>query len=86
MAWTIDYAGSVRKSVEKLHPSDRRRIREFIEGRLAVSDSPRAIGKALSGPLSTLWRYRVGDYRIICDIQDNKLIVLVLAIGIRRDV
>ncbi|MBX3568169.1 MAG: type II toxin-antitoxin system RelE/ParE family toxin [Rhizobiaceae bacterium] len=86
MTWTIEYARSVRKSVEKLHPSERRRIREFVEGRLVGIDNPRTIGKALSGPLATLWSYRVGDHRIICDIQDDKLVVLVLAIGNRREV
>lgn len=57
-----------------------------MEKRVARSDDPRSLGKALSGPLGDLWRYRIGDCRIICDIQDGVLIVLVLQIGKRRDV
>jgi mRNA interferase RelE/StbE len=53
---------------------------------VATLDDPRQTGKALKGPLGDLWRYRVGDYRIICDIQDRVLIVLVLQIGNRREV
>jgi mRNA interferase RelE/StbE len=86
VAWTIEYARSVRKSVEKLDAPTRRRIRAYIEDRIAVAEDPRALGKALTGPLGGLWRYRVGDHRVICDIQDDRRAVLVLAIGHRRDV
>jgi mRNA interferase RelE/StbE len=51
-----------------------------------VLDDPRSLGKALTGPLGGLWRYRVGDYRVICDIQDGALCVLVLQVGNRREV
>lgn len=51
-----------------------------------MSDNPRSTGHGLAGPLSGLWRYRVGDYRIICDIQDHKLVVLVVEIGHRSDI
>ena len=86
MAWTLEYARSARKSVEKLDPETRRRIREFLENRLATLDDPRALGKPLKGPLATFWRYRVGDYRILCDVQDKRLVILVVAIGNRREV
>jgi mRNA interferase RelE/StbE len=58
----------------------------FLDERIAPSDDPRSIGQALSGPLRRYWRYRVGDYRLICDLQDGKLVVLVLEIGNRRDI
>jgi mRNA interferase RelE/StbE len=58
----------------------------FLDERIALSDDPRSIGQALSGPLRRYWRYRVGDYRLICDLQDGKLVVLVLEIGNRRDI
>lgn len=86
MAWTIEYAASVRKSVKKLDPQTRLRIQEFLDGKIAELDDPRRVGGALTGPLGGLWRYRVGDYRIICGIQDKKIVILVVAIDHRRDV
>ena len=86
MAWTINYAKTARDQLRKLDKSAARRIVDFMDERVAVSDDPRRIGKALKGPLGDLWRYRVGDYRIICDIQDGVLTVLVLQIGNRKEV
>jgi len=86
VAWTIEFAQSVRKSVEKLDPQTRKRIKAYLEQRIAVLDDPRSKGKALTGPLGGLWRYRVGDYRIICEIQDRRLVILVVTIEHRRDV
>lgn len=87
MAWTIDYNQEARKFVEKLDPQTRRRIRAFLDERVAPLVSPRMIGSALSGPtLGHLWRYRVGDYRILCELQDRRLVVLVVEIGHRSDV
>ena len=86
MAWTIEFAQSVRKSVEKLDPQTRKRIRDYLDQRIAVLDDPRSQGKGLTGPLGGLWRYRVGDYRIICEIQDRKLVILVVTIEHHRDV
>jgi mRNA interferase RelE/StbE len=57
-----------------------------MDERVALSDDPRRMGKALKGPLGDLWRYRVGDFRVICDIQDGVLVVLVLQIGNRREI
>ena len=57
-----------------------------MDERIAVLENPRNNGKALTGQLGGLWRYRVGDYRIICDIKDEELYVLVVKIGNRRDV
>lgn len=86
MAWALEYARSARKSVEKRDPQTRHHIRDFLENRIAVLDNPREAGKPLKGPLATFWRYRVGDYRIICDVQDNRLVILVVTIGHRGDV
>jgi mRNA interferase RelE/StbE len=85
LAWTIEYAESVRKQLRKLDKSDARRIVDFMDQRVA-SDDPRRLGKALKGPLGDLWCYRVGDFRVICEIQDGVLTVLVLQIGNRREV
>lgn len=87
MAWTIEYVNSAQKTVKKLSKQDRSRIRQFLEERLAPLDNPRQLGTALQGDkLGAYWRYRVGDFRIICDIQDNRLVVLVIEIGHRRDI
>lgn len=86
MAWTIEYAESVRKPVAKLDPQTRKRIRSYLEDKISTLDNPRSVGKALTGPLSGLWRYRVGDYRIICDIIDQRLVVLVVKIDHRGSV
>lgn len=87
MVWTIEYKQAVQKSVAKLDPVIRKRIRQFLEERLASADDPRQIGDRLQGPeLGHYWRYRVGDYHIICDIQDQRLVVLVIEIGHRREV
>ncbi|HEY1208678.1 MAG TPA: type II toxin-antitoxin system RelE/ParE family toxin [Terracidiphilus sp.] len=86
MAWTIEYAESAQKQLRKLDRAAARRILDFMDKRVAQSDDPRAMGKALNGPLGDLWRYRVGEFRVICDIQDKVLTVLVLRVGNRREV
>ncbi len=86
MAWTVEYAETVRKQLRKLEKSLARRIVDFMDERVATSDDPRQVGKALKGPLGDLWSYRVGDFRILCDIQNGKLTVLVLQVGNRREV
>lgn len=86
MAWTIDYTDSARKQLLKLDKQIARRIVDFMDTRIASVDDPRSTGKALSGPLGGFWRYRIGDYRVICDIQDTALRVLVVEIGNRREV
>jgi mRNA interferase RelE/StbE len=87
VVWTIEYRADARKSVEKLDSQTRKRIRNFLESRLATLEDPRTTGKALKGSeLGSFWRYRVGDYRILCDIQDQRLVVLVIEIGHRREI
>lgn len=86
MAWTIDYTETAKTELSKLNKQIARRIVDFIDERIAGQENPRNTGKALTGPLGSLWRYRVGDYRVICDIQDSALRILVVRIGNRRDV
>ena len=86
MAWTIEYAETAKKQLRKLDKPSARRIVDFMDERIAPSGDPRAMGKALRGPLGDLWRYRVGDFRMICDLQDGVLTVLVLQVGNRREV
>jgi mRNA interferase RelE/StbE len=86
LAWKIEYAETARKQLRKLDKLTARRLVDFMDKRVVPSDDPRAMGKALKGPLGDLWRYRVGDFRILCDLQDGVLTVLVLRVGNRREV
>jgi mRNA interferase RelE/StbE len=86
LAWTIEYADTAKKQLRKLDKIAARRIVDFMDERVAPSEDPRGMGKALKGPLGDLWRYRVGDFRVLCDIQDGMLTVLVLRVGNRREV
>lgn len=87
MAWRIELTATAVKQISKLDKSEAKRITSFLRQRLATLDDPRSTGKALTGPqLGAYWRYRVGDYRIICEIQDDALCVLGIETGNRRDV
>ena len=86
MVWTVEYAESALRELRKLDRQVARRIVDFMDERIAAAEDPRSTGKALSGSLGELWRYRVGDYRIVCDIVDQKLNVLVVRIGHRGDI
>jgi mRNA interferase RelE/StbE len=87
LAWTIDYTETARKQLLKLDRQVARRILDFMDERIAGQEDPRSSGKALTGPiLGVFWRYRVGDCRIICDIQDGALRILVIEIGDRKSV
>lgn len=86
MVWRISYAQTAMQQLRKLDRSVAARILKYMDERIAVQDDPRRLGKALSGPMGDLWRYRVGDFRVVCHIQDNELCVLVVRIGKRKDV
>lgn len=86
MAWTIEYTDTAREQLRKLDKPMARRIVDFLDERVSLADNPRQTGKALTGPLGGLWRYRVGDYRVICEIQDGALRVLVVQLGNRSQV
>lgn len=82
MAWWIEYARAARKDISGLDRQTARRIRSFLEERLANLDDPRSIGEALKGSrLESFWKYRVGDWRIIASIEDKVLRILVVRIG-----
>ncbi len=77
MRWQIKFEKSARYSLEKLDKPIRKQIENYLD-KLSQLDNPRQRGKGLTGSRSGQWRYRVGDYRVICEIQDNILVVLVL--------
>lgn len=85
MAWTIEYTARSRGQLDRLGRPASRCIDRFLEERIAPLDNPRETGKALRGR-PRRWVYRVGDYRIICDIQDAALIILVVEIDHRSRV
>lgn len=84
MAWTIDYTDTAKTQLRKLDRNTASRIIDYMDGRVARSDDPRRLGRMLTGPMGRFWRYRVGACRVICDIQDDLVRVLVLRVG-RRD-
>ena len=63
-----------------------RRILRFFSERIETSEDPRRFGQALRHALKGLWRYRIGDYRVICQIENQRLLVLILGLGHRREV
>ena len=85
MKWRIEFEKGARISLEKLDKSVRQQIEKYLDRLLTLSD-PRQRGKALTGIRSGQWRYRAGDYRIICEIHDDVLVVLVLEIGHRSNI
>jgi mRNA interferase RelE/StbE len=87
LAWLIEFEAEAEKELKKLDKEVARRILKFLRERGAVLDDPRRIGAALTGStLGNYWKYRVGDYRIIADIQDRRLCVQVVRLGNRREI
>ncbi|UCB33420.1 ParE toxin of type II toxin-antitoxin system, parDE (plasmid) [Duffyella gerundensis] len=86
MVWTISYSERALKSLRKIDKQNARRIVDFMDLRVAVAADPRQSGKPLKGELGEFWRYRVGDYRILCEIGDDELVILAATIGHRREV
>ena len=87
MAWLIEFEKEAEKELRKLNKQVARRILKFLRQRVAVLDNPRSIGEALTGStLGDYWKYRVGDYRIVADIQDARVCVQVVRLGNRREI
>ena len=87
MVWIINYTESASKQLKKLDKQVALRILDYMDQRVAILDDPRSLGKNLVGPkMGEYWRYRVGDIRIICDIADKQMCVLVIEIGNHREV
>lgn len=82
MAWKIEFERSAAKALEKLDAQAARRIVRYLQEVRDLSD-PRSRGKGLAASKSGLWRYRVGDYRVVCKIEDDRLLILVVRLGHR---
>jgi mRNA interferase RelE/StbE len=87
MAWNVELSEPADRELGKLHAQDRKRILRFLDERLSRTENPRSLGQALHGSrLGEFWRYRVGDYRLISKIEDDRLVVLVLRVGHRKEI
>ncbi len=87
LAWQIEFDPDAVKDLKQLDQPVQVRLLAFLRDRLSPLDDPRSLGEALSGArLGSYWKYRVGDWRIVCDIQDRHIVVRVLRIGNRREV
>jgi mRNA interferase RelE/StbE len=87
LAWQIELSETAEKQLAKLDKPVAMRLRSFLRERLASLDDPRSIGQALRGSeLGEFWKYRVGDWRLICQIKDEKILITVVRLGNRREV
>jgi mRNA interferase RelE/StbE len=87
MAYNVELSEPTNRELGKLDAQQAKRILRFLHERVAKLDDPRSIGAALHGSqLGEFWKYRVGDYRLICKIEDDRLVVLVLRIGHRKEI
>lgn len=86
MAWRIEWDQRALRDAESLDHEGRKRITRYLRERIATDENPRRFGKPLTGDKAGLWRYRVGDYRMVCRIEQERLVVLVITAGHRREV
>ena len=87
MTWAIEFADTALRQLEKLDRTVQRRIWKYLHERVVPLENPRKLGEPLQGErFGEFWRYRVGDYRLITKIEDERLVILVLRVGHRREV
>lgn len=86
MGWTVKFDPRAFAELEKLDRSVQRRITDYLRERVADRPNPRELGKALTGEMAGFWRYRVGDYRLLCSINNERRTVLVWRVAHRKDV
>ena len=84
--YTLQFSKRSERQLSKMDPQARRIVLLWLKKNINNSKDPRAFGKALKGNMKGMWRYRIGDYRVICEIKDDKLVVLALLLGHRREV
>ena len=86
MIWKVDFDPQAEKELDRIDHQHAKRILRFLHERIATESDPKKFGKSLGGDKHGLWRYRVGTYRIICQIQTETIAVLVLRVGHRKDI
>ncbi len=86
MRYSVEFSKKARKELKKLDVNTALTITKWVRKNLEGCENPRRLGKSLTGNYSGKWRYRIGDYRLIAEIQDDKVIILVTAVGHRREI
>jgi mRNA interferase RelE/StbE len=86
LGWTVEVSDYAEKQLRKLDKPIQKRLLDWLEDRIEGCKNPRHFGEPLRGEMAGLWRYRIGDYGVICEIQDQQLVVLALAVGHRREI
>ena len=86
LTWSVEFDDAAAKELRKLDRQAQQEILHYFRECIATDEDPRRFGKSLSRDLAGLWHYRVRNYRIICNIEDDKLVVLVLRVGHRKDI
>jgi len=84
--WRVEFDRDAARDLRKLGVQAERLILRYLRERIATEEDPRRFGHALTRELKGLWRYRVGDYRIVASIEDDRFVVLVVTVGRRREV
>lgn len=84
--WQIEYAEKAARELLKIDRQAAKRIKKYLDERIATDEDPRRFGEALVENLAGLWKYRIGDYRVVVEIQDERVVVLVLRVGHRSKV
>jgi len=84
--WRVEFDRAAVRDLRRLGLEGERRILRYLRERISGSADPRRFGHALTGDRKGFWRYRVGDYRIVAAIEDDRFLVLVVAVGHRREV
>ena len=84
--YTFSFEEQAQKRFNKLDHPTKQRLRKFINDNLVDTDNPRAKGKQLGGPLSPYWRYRIGKYRLVVEIEDDRLTVVAVKVGHRSNI
>ena len=85
-AWKVEFLATAKRELKKLDKRWQLAILDYLEDEIAALENPRSRGKALVGDKQGLWRYRVADYRIICEIRDAELLIVAVTIGHRKNV
>ncbi len=86
MAWKIEFVSKAGREFRKLPKGIQKRLRDYLRDRVLAAENPRALGAALTSEKAQLWRYRVGDYRLVCNIEDDRRTILILRVGHRSSI
>jgi mRNA interferase RelE/StbE len=85
LGWTIEFVPAAAKELKKLGRAEAARIIRTLEQRIAILDDPRSLGAALKGEHAGYWRWRIGDYRVIASIEDERMLILIVRVAHRRE-